>query len=389
MNESIDCVVIGAGVVGLAVARAMALRGRETLILEAESAIGTETSSRNSEVIHAGISYPAGSAKARFCVEGKRLLYAFCEARGVEYRRCGKLIVAADEVQIPALKSIEGMARANGVTDLTWLNSDEARALEPELNAVAALCSPSTGIVDSHGLMLALQGEFEKAGGVIAFRSPVQHGVCAGKVIHLEAGSEELMSFAASIVINCAGLHAQEVSRRIDGVRRRSIPPAYFAKGNYYVLQTRAPFRRLVYPVPEPGGLGVHLTLDLAGQARFGPDVEWVERLDYTVDPARAGRFYDAIRQYWPALPDGSLQPGYAGIRPKLHGPDGPAADFLIQGPDVHGVQGLVSLYGIESPGLTSALAIAEHVAEMTASRMVDPHRITTTSLSSAGRILG
>ena len=389
MNESIDCVVIGAGVVGLAVARAMALRGRETLILEAESAIGTETSSRNSEVIHAGISYPAGSAKARFCVEGKRLLYEFCEARGVEYRRCGKLIVAADEVQIPALKSIEGMARANGVTDLTWLNSDEARALEPELNAVAALCSPSTGIVDSHGLMLALQGEFEKAGGVIAFRSPVQHGVCAGKVIHLEAGSEELMSFAASIVINCAGLHAQEVSRRIDGVRRRSIPPAYFAKGNYYVLQTRAPFRRLVYPVPEPGGLGVHLTLDLAGQARFGPDVEWVERPDYTVDPARAGRFYDAIRRYWPALPDGSLQPGYAGIRPKLHGPDGPAADFLIQGPDVHGVQGLVSLYGIESPGLTSALAIAEHVAEMTASRMVDPHRITTTSLSSAGRILG
>ena len=197
------------------------------------------------------------------------------------------------------------------------------------------------------------------------------------------------MSFAAPIVINCAGLHAQEVSRRIDGVRRRSIPPAYFAKGNYYVLQTRAPFRRLVYPVPEPGGLGVHLTLDLAGQARFGPDVEWVERLDYTVDPARAGRFYDAIRRYWPALPDGSLQPGYAGIRPKLHGPDGPATDFLIQGPDVHGVQGLVSLYGIESPGLTSALAIAEHVADMTASRMVDPHRITTTSLSSAGRILG
>jgi L-2-hydroxyglutarate oxidase LhgO len=388
MNESIDCVVIGAGVVGLAVARAMALRGRETLILEAESAIGTETSSRNSEVIHAGISYPAGSAKARFCVEGKRLLYEFCEARGVEYRRCGKLIVAADEVQIPALKSIEGMARANGVTDLTWLNSDEARALEPELNAVAALCSPSTGIVDSHGLMLALQGEFEKAGGVIAFRSPVQHGVCAGKAIHLEAGSEEIMSFAASIVINCAGLHAQEVSRRIDGVRRRSIPPAYFAKGNYYVLQTRAPFRRLVYPVPEPGGLGVHLTLDLAGQARFGPDVEWVERLDYTVDPARAGRFYDAIRRYWPALPDGSLQPGYAGIRPKLHGPDGPAADFLIQGPDVHGVQGLVSLYGIESPGLTSALAIAEHVADMTASRMVDPHRITTTSVSSTGRTL-
>jgi L-2-hydroxyglutarate oxidase LhgO len=364
-TTAIECVVIGAGVVGLAVARAMALRGRETLILEAESAIGTKTSSRNSEVIHAGIYYPPGSAKARLCVEGKGLLYEFCDSRGVEYRRCGKLIVAADESQIPALTSIETLARANGVDDLTWLTSDEMHVLEPELDAFAALSSPSTGIIDSHGFLLALQGEFEQAGGVIAFRSPLQYGHCDGTAIYLEAGAEEPLSLAASVVVNCAGLHAQEVSHLIDGVPKSSIPRAYLAKGNYYVLQSKCPFRRLVYPVPEPGGLGVHLTLDLAGQARFGPDVEWVEREDYRVDPARAERFYAAIRRYWPALPNESLQPGYAGIRPKLHGPDEPAADFLIQGPDEHGVQGLVNLYGIESPGLTSALAIAEDVADL------------------------
>jgi L-2-hydroxyglutarate oxidase LhgO len=365
MNESIECVVIGAGVVGLAVARAMTLRGCETLILESQSAIGTETSSRNSEVIHAGIYYPTGWAKTRFCVDGKRLLYEFCEARGVAYRHCGKLIVATDKAQIPALESIESMARANGVTDVTRLTVDETRALEPELTAIAALCSPSTGIVDSHGFMLALQGEFEQAGGVIAFRSPLHRGRCEGRTIHLQAGSEGLMDISASVVINCAGLQAQEVSRRIEGIPKSSIPPAYLAKGSYYVLTGKTPFRRLVYPVPEPGGLGVHLTLDLAGQARFGPDVEWLQRPDYTVDPAGADRFYAAIRRYWPALPDNSLRPGYAGIRPKLHGPGEPAADFLIQGPDLHGVQGLVNLYGIESPGLTAALAIAEYVADM------------------------
>ena len=364
MTGSIECVVIGAGVVGLAVARALALHGRETLILEAGSAIGTATSSRSSEVIHAGIYYPHGSAKARFCVAGKRLLYEFCAARGVEHRRCGKLIVAADESQIPDLRSIEGMARANGVADLDWLTGGEARALEPQLNAVAALSSPSTGIIDSHGFMLALQGDFEQAGGVIALRSALLRGRCDGKLIHLQAGTAAAMSLAASVVINCAGLYAQEVAHRIAGVPQWSIPRGYFAKGTYYVLRTRSPFRRLIYPVPEPGGLGVHATLDLAGQARFGPDVEWVQDVDYTVDPARADRFYAAIRRYWPALPDGSLQPGYAGIRPKLTGPGEPTADFLIQGADVHGVQGLVNLYGIESPGLTSALAIAEHVAD-------------------------
>jgi L-2-hydroxyglutarate oxidase LhgO len=363
MSERIECVVIGAGVVGLAVARAMALHGRETVILEAESAIGTETSSRNSEVIHAGIYYPEGSAKARFCVEGKRMLYDYCKARGVEYKRCGKLIVAADDSQITALQSIEQHARANGVTDLAWLNAEELRVLEPELHAVAALISPSTGIIDSHAFMLALQGDFEQADGMIAFQSPVHRGRCDRDGIYLETGADEVMELAAPIVINCAGLHAQEVAQRIEGLPKASIPPAFFAKGNYYVLQARAPFKRLVYPVPEPGGLGVHLTLDLAGQARFGPDVEWVDRLDYTVDPTRAERFYAAIRRYWPALPDGCLQPGYAGIRPKLSGPGEPAADFMIQGPDEHGVKGLINLYGIESPGLTSAMAIANHVA--------------------------
>ncbi|HLZ99041.1 MAG TPA: NAD(P)/FAD-dependent oxidoreductase, partial [Steroidobacteraceae bacterium] len=349
MADSIECVVIGAGVVGLAVGRALALRGRETLMLEAATAVGTETSSRNSEVIHAGIHYPAGSAKARFCVAGKRLLYEFCEARGVEYRRCGKLIVAADEGQIPALQSIARMAAVNGVDDLAWLSAGEVHALEPELKAVTALSSPSTGIVDSHGFMLALQGDFEAAGGVMAFRSPVRRGRCAANAIHLEAGIEEPLELAASVVINCAGLHAQAVASRLEGVPASSIPDAYFAKGSYYLLRGRAPFRQLIYPVPETGGLGVHLTLDLTGQARFGPDVEWVTELNYTVDPRRADRFYAAIRRYWPGLPDGSLQPGYAGIRPKLHGPNEPAADFLIQGPGVHGIQGLVNLYGIES----------------------------------------
>jgi L-2-hydroxyglutarate oxidase LhgO len=365
VTDSIECVVIGAGVVGLAVARELAQRGHETLILETESSIGTAISSRNSEVIHAGIHYPAGSAKARFCVAGKALLYDYCEAHGVGYRRCGKLIVAADEAQIPALRSIEGMARANGVDDLNWLTGGEARALEPQLNAVAALNSPSTGIVDSQGFMQALQGDFEQAGGVIALRSQLLSGRYDGKVTHLQAGTTDSVGLAASVVINCAGLYAQEVAHRIDGVPKESIPPACFAKGNYYVLQTKTPFSRLVYPIPELGGLGIHLTLDLAGQARFGPDVEWVERLDFTIDPRRAESFYAAIRRYWPGLPDGSLRPGYAGIRPKLSGPGEPAADFLIQGSDIHGVPGLLNLYGIESPGLTSSLAIAEHVAAL------------------------
>lgn len=363
MTEKVDCVVIGAGVVGLAVARALALRGRETLVLEAESGIGTGMSSRNSEVIHAGIYYPPGSAKAKLCVAGKQLLYTYCEARGVEHRRCGKLIVAADQEQVRALEKIATTARANGVSDLRWLTAAEAGAMEPALSCVAALLSPSTGIIDSHGLMLALQGDFEEAGGTVVVRSPVRRGHCAPGAIHLESGVDETIELAARVVVNSAGLNAQEVARRIAGIPQDSIPPAHYAKGNYYVLQGKVPFRHLIYPVPEPGGLGVHLTLDLAGQAKFGPDVEWIEKLDYTVDPNRGDRFYRVIRRYWPGLPDGALHPGYAGIRPKLSGRGAPAADFLIQGPQTHGVRGLINLYGIESPGLTAALAIAEEVA--------------------------
>ncbi len=373
MTETVECVVIGAGVVGLAIARACAQRGWETVIVEAETAIGTGTSSRNSEVIHAGIHYPAGSLKARLCVAGRRQLYAYCEANHVPHRRCGKLIVATDDAQRDALAAIEAAARANGVADLRRLDADAARALEPALHCVAALESPSTGIVDSHALMLALLGDAERAGAMIAYRSPVVGGqVIAGDgeaadgggrgEIELEIGGDEPVTLRARRVINAAGLHAQAVAGALRGLAPESIPRARYAKGNYYSLSGRAPFSRLVYPVPEPGGLGVHLTLDLANQARFGPDVEWIDTIDYRVDPARAERFYDAIRRYWPALPDAALQPAYSGIRPKLEAAHGGAADFVIQGAPEHGVPGLVNLYGIESPGLTASLAIADAV---------------------------
>lgn len=364
MAEKVECVVIGAGVVGLAIARALALRGRETWVLEAAQAIGTGTSSRNSEVIHAGVYYTPGSAKAALCVAGKHLLYAYCAARGVEHRRCGKLIVAADQEQVQALQKIAATARANGVPDLQWLSATEAQDMEPALRCAAALLSPSTGIIDSHGLMLALQADLEDAGGTVAVRAPVRRGQCDPDAIRLEVGPDDVVEVCAQFVVNSAGLHAQELARRIEGIPAGSIPAAVYAKGCYYVLQGKSPFRRLIYPLPVPGGLGVHLTLDLAGRARFGPDVEWVEKLDYSVDPGRADRFYGAIRNYWPDLPDGALHPGYAGIRPQLRRPGGPGVDFLIQGPEAHGVRGLINLYGIESPGLTAALAIAERVAD-------------------------
>ncbi len=358
--DKIESVVIGAGVVGLAVARALALAGQEVVILEAEDAIGTHTSSRNSEVIHAGIYYPAGSLKAASCVAGRQRLYEFCAARGLPHRRCGKLIVAGDEAQRGELERIRARAHANGVPDVDFVTREQALAWEPELRCVAALHSPSTGIIDSHALMLAYLGEAEDHGAMLALRSRLERGFVRKEGIELHvSGADPILT---RFLVNSAGIRAPSVARLIEGFPEALVPRELYAKGNYYSLARRAPFSRLVYPVPEPGGLGVHVTLDLAGQARFGPDVEWVDAIDYRVDPKRAERFYAAIRRYWPALPDGALAPGYAGIRPKISGPGEPAADFVIQGPREHGVPGLVNLFGIESPGLTASMALAHEV---------------------------
>ena len=358
--EKLDAVVIGAGVVGLAVARALAMSGREVVILEAEDAIGTHTSSRNSEVIHAGIYYPKNSLKAASCVAGKTLLYEYCVAHGVPHRRSGKLIVATNDSQIPELESVQKRAHANGVTDVAWMSRAQALALEPELECAAALYSPSTGIIDSHALMLAYLGDAEDQGAMLALKSPLERAFARhdGFELHVPGGE----AIKSEILVNSAGLKAPSVARRIEGYPAKLAPPEFYAKGNYYSLARRSPFSRLVYPVPEPGGLGVHVTLDLAGQARFGPDVEWTDRIAYDVDPRRAERFYAAIRRYWPGLPDGALAPGYAGIRPKTAGPGEPAPDFQIQGPRAHGVASLVHLFGIESPGLTCSLALADAV---------------------------
>jgi len=360
--EPVDVVVIGAGVVGLAVARAFALAGREVVVLEREGAIGTGTSSRNSEVIHAGIYYPSGSLKAKLCVAGRHALYPYLERRGIAHRRCGKLIVATEAGQIAGLEKLHAQARANGVMDMRVLEASEARSLEPQLSCVAALQSPSTGIIDSHAYMLALLGDAEDHGAAIAFRSPVLAGRVRADGIDLDVGGAEPMRLLARTVVNSAGLYARDVARGLEGFPTEHIPPTYYCKGNYFSLSGRSPFARLVYPAPESAGLGVHLTLDMAGQARFGPDVEWIERIDYDVDPQRSRVFYDAIRRYWPGLKDGSLQPAYCGIRPKIQSRTEPSRDFLIEGPRDHGVAGLVNLFGVESPGLTASLAIAEHV---------------------------
>ena len=363
--EQIDAVVIGAGVVGLAVGRELALQGLEVMVLESENAIGTGTSSRNSEVIHAGIYYPAGSLKARLCVQGKQMLYAYCAERGVAHQRLGKLIVATSQEQVGQLAGIQAKAAANGVHDLRQISAAEARALEPDLQCDAALLSPSTGIVDSHGLMLALQGDMENAGGLLALLSPVHSiGVGHGTASHpLRVRTEDGTELAARFVVNAAGLNAVAVARRIEGLNEDLWPKAFYAKGNYFTLAGKAPFSHLIYPVPEHAGLGVHLTLDLGGQAKFGPDVQWVDDpTDLLVDPRRGDAFYAEVRKYWPALPDGALQAGYAGMRPKISGPHEAAADFVVQGPRQHGVAGLVNLLGFESPGLTSSLAIAAEV---------------------------
>lgn len=367
--DQADVVVIGAGVVGLAAARALALSGREVLVLERESSIGMGTSARNSEVIHAGIYYPAGSLKAQLCVQGRQMLYAYCAERGIAHRRCGKLIVAHTPSQVAGLPAILAKARANGVDDLVMLSADQARAMESALQCEAALLSPSTGIVDSHGLMLALQGDLEHAGGLV---------VCHSQVVAIDARPSGFVVRAAdgtmlraNSVVNAAGLQACDLARRTTGLAAVHVPRPWYAKGNYFTLASgRSPFERLIYPAPEPdrhlAGLGVHLTIDLGGHAKFGPDVEWTEDpVDLSVDPLRGVAFYAEVRRYWPALPDSALQPGYAGIRPKISGPNEAAADFRIDGPATHGLPGLVNLFGIESPGLTSCLAIGARVAAL------------------------
>jgi L-2-hydroxyglutarate oxidase LhgO len=363
--DKVECIVVGAGVVGLAIARCLAQAGREVIVAEAADDIGTGTSSRNSEVIHAGIYYPAGSLMARHCVNGKQALYDYCRDHGIPHRRCGKLIVATTDEESARLESIISRAAANGVNDLEVLDAAAAQALEPALNCTAALLSPSTGIIDSHAFMLGLRGDAEGAGAAFAFNTPLVHAAARTNEILADFGGETPMSLGCRILINAAGLNAPAVARNVDGMPIEKIPTAYFAKGNYFSCGVRPPFSHLIYPVPEPGGLGVHLTLDMGGQAKFGPDVEWIDTIDYEVNPARMDKFYPAIRRYWPALPDGALAPGYSGIRPKIVPPAVATQDFLIQGPRDHGVDGLINLFGIESPGLTSSLAIADHVASL------------------------
>lgn len=358
--DQVDTVVIGAGVVGLAVARALAQAGREVVVLERADAIGTETSSRNSEVIHAGLYYPAGSLKARLCVEGRQMLYDYAATRGVPHRRCGKLIVATTPGDEARLAALSAAAAANGVP-LTPLTGAEARAMEPALACEAALLSPETGIIDSHALMLSLLGEAEAAGAMLALNAEVQGGGTIPGGLRLEVrdrDSGEETTLAAGLVVNCTGLRAPDLARRL-GV---AAPPAYYARGSYFAVPGRPAFSRLIYPLPEPGGLGVHLTLDLGGGMRFGPDVEWIDGIDYTVSAARAAHFEAEIRRYWPGLPAGALAATYCGIRPKIVGPGEAAADFRIDGPEQHGCPGLLNLYGIESPGLTASLALAQEV---------------------------
>jgi L-2-hydroxyglutarate oxidase LhgO len=362
--DSVDCVVIGAGAVGLAVARALARRGRQVVVLEAAAAIGTGVSSRNSEVVHAGIYYPAGSLKARFCVEGRDRLYEFCEQFGVQHRRCGKLIVATTEDEVDELIRIREAARSNGVW-LDWMDADAVAAREPEVNCVAALHSPLTGIIDSHGYMLALLGDAEKHGAVLSCHTRVGRMWPETKSVLLAVNGDERPEIRARTVINCTSLHATLVALSIEGFPTDHAPPTLYARGHYFSLVGRTPFQHLVYPIPEPGGLGVHATLDLAGQVRFGPDVEWVDSIDYDVGIERAARFYGAIRRFWPRLKDGQLTTAYAGIRPKLSGPGEPPADFLIESTKDHGVTGVINLFGIESPGLTASLALGEYVAEL------------------------
>jgi L-2-hydroxyglutarate oxidase LhgO len=379
--DQVDVVVVGAGVVGLAVARALALTGREVMVIEKEAAIGQGVSSRNSEVVHGGLYYPTGSLKAKLCVRGKEMLYAYCAERGLPIQNCGKLIVATDDSQLKKLAQIEAQAAANGVP-VERLTREQARELEPQLACIAALHSPTTGIVSSHDLMSSLQGDLENAGGMVALATEVESisfldqkspivGVLSARSA-IEKGAEaDRVEIGFQLLINAAGLYAPRLAQRMKGLAAEHVPQAHYAKGNYYSLSGKAPFKRLIYPIPEPGGLGVHITIDLGGQAKFGPDVQWLEgitdpdKIDYSVDPRRAEAFYAEVRKYWPGLQDRQLTPSYSGVRPKTVGANQNAADFIIQGQEIHGINGLVNLFGIESPGLTSSMAVGEYVVDV------------------------
>ena len=361
--ERIDVIVVGAGVVGLAVARALALAGREVLILEAANAIGTATSSRNSGVIHAGIYYKPGSLKARLCVAGRDRLYAYAAERAVPHKRCGKLVVATQDAQIAQLHAFAEVARQNGVTGLQMLTASEAKAIEPEVFCTAALLSPDTGIVDVHQYLYALLGDAEAAGATLVLNAPVTGGAVTDSGFALDVGGSAPMRIGCRMLVNAAGLGAQALARGLAGLAPATIPPQVLAKGNYFSLAGKPPFKKLIYPLPVLGSSGLHATCDLNGRIRFGPDVEWVDVIDYRVDPSRAPLFAEAIRRYWPGLPEGALQPEYCGIRPKLARASPHDTDFLVQTKRDHGVAGLVNLYGIESPGLTSSLAIGDLVA--------------------------
>lgn len=364
--EKVDCVVIGAGVIGLAVARALALAGREVIVLEANDCIGSGISSRNSEVIHAGIYYPRASLKARFCINGRNQLYDYCKAHSVPFKRCGKFVIATSEQQQPGLQTILENARANGVDDIVPLNKAEMRSREPQVRCFSALWSPSTGIIDSHSYMLALQGDLENAGGAVVFNSAVTGGIVNnGKLVLNVHDSGDTFRLAANTVVNCAGIDGDKLARSIEGINIGVIPEYSYAKGNYFTYSGKAPFASLIYPVPDEYGLGIHVTLDMSGNIRFGPDVEWIEKLDYEVNPGRGELFYEAIRSYWPEVKGESLFPAYSGIRPKINGRGLPAVDFCIQDETEHGVAGLINLFGIESPGLTSSLALADHVRDL------------------------
>jgi L-2-hydroxyglutarate oxidase LhgO len=354
--------VVGAGIVGLAIARAAALAGHEVIVAEAADAIGTGTSSRNSEVIHAGLYYPTGTLRAVHCVRGRRMLYEFCASHGVPHRKCGKLVVATDDAEAARLEAILKQAQINGVEGVGLIDGAAARRLEPALGCVAAMVSPETGIIDSHRYMLALRGDLEDHGGAIALNTPIKRLVREGEGWAVHFGGADPQSIRVDAVVNAAGLGAQKLARATEGYPPERVPRLFLGKGSYFSCTGRAAFSRLVYPVPIPGGLGVHVTLDMAGRIRFGPDVEWVDEENYDVDPSRADAFYSRIRDYWPALPQGALVPDYSGIRPKITGPGEPQADFMIDAPEGHGVPGLVQLFGIESPGLTSALSLGELV---------------------------